>query len=311
MNKDENLNANLMGHMDYDKLIRQTELLAEQYPEIGISYIGATILDRAIPVLSLGNPKASKSVLYLGGLSGGDCVTSAMLFRFAADYFHFLQTGHRMYNVNLPYLFERRRIYIIPMLNCDGCTVRINGCGDNLLKDRLLSMNHGESDFRHWQANARGVDLRYNFSHGFHHHKAASQEKGTDFGGRWGYSGTAPESEPETASLCNHLRISLGASLLLSFHMDNNTLTYPCLEDPENPVPRLRTVGRLLSRMSCTSPEKKTEANGTVEDWFTGEFRHPAFSVGCRYPETDNTPDDSTKIYAYLRETLFCAPLLV
>ncbi len=311
MNKDENLNANLTGHMDYDKLIKQTELLSERYPQIEISYIGATILDRAIPVLSLGNPNASKSVMYLGGLSGGDCVTSALLFRFAADYFNFLQTGRRMYNVNLPYLFERRRIHIIPMLNCDGCTIRINGCGESLLKDRLLSMNNADPSFGSWQANARGVDLRYNFSAGFHNHKAESAAEGTDFGGRWGYGGTAPESEPETASLCNHLRISLGTSLLISFHMDNNALTYPYLENPETPIPRVRTVGRLLSRMSCTTPEKKTEAKGTVEDWFTNEFRRPAFSVGCRYPETENTLDDSVKIYAYLRETLFCAPLLV
>jgi len=304
MPNDENLNISLSCPMDYDKLIKQIELLSERHPDLQIGYIGATILDKAIPVLSLGNPNASKSVVYLGGLGAGDNVISAVLLRFVSDYFAFLQSGRRLYSVNLPYLSERRRIHVIPMLNCDGCTIRLNGCGENILKDRLLAMNNGEESFGAWCSNARGVDLRCNFPFGF-------QNRGADSGGRCGYSGTSPESEPETASLCNHLRINREPSLLLNFHMDNNDLTYPCQANPDNPIPRVRTVGRLLSRMSSTAMGKKAECMGTVEDWFLNEFRQPAFSLGCRYPDLENIADDSLKIYAYLREALFCAPLLV
>jgi len=311
MNKEDTFSAALGGQMDYEKMTEYIELLSERYPEMQVGYIGATILDKAIPVLTLGNPKASKSVMYLGGVGAGDSVTTAMLLRFVGDYFGFLQSGRRMYSVNLPYLFERRRIHIIPMLNCDGCNIRVHGCGENLLRDRLLSMNGGEESFGAWCSNARGVDLRRNYSVGFNNYKTEAIRGGMDSGGREGYCGTAPESEPESACLCNHLRINGTVSLLVNFSMDDNSLTYPCQDTPEGAVPRIRTVGRLLSRMSNTVPQKKTEPMGTAEDWFANEFRQPAFSLGCRYPDLENAPDDYIKIYAYLRETLFCAPLLV
>ncbi len=311
MNKTETISACLSGHMDYDRLIQTVELLSDRYSDLNLAYLGATILDKAIPVLTLGNPKASKSVVLLGGVGAGDSVISAVLLRFVNDYFEFLKNGRRLYSVNLPYLFERRRICVIPMLNCDGCTIRINGSGEHLLKDRLLSMNNGDSSFGSWFSNARGVDLRCNFSCGFHNHKADAIQKGTDSGGRHGYGGTSPESEPETASLCNYIRMNYGTSLLLRLHMDDNAMTYPCAENPESPVPRVRTVGRLLSRMASVQGKKKADPDGSAEDWFTNEFRQPGFSIGCRYPDLENTPDDYIKIYAYLRETLFCAPLLV
>ena len=311
MNKDETYPSCMNGSMDYDRLIQIIEQTAERYPDLEVGYIGATILDKAIPVLSLGNQRASKSVVYLGGIGAGDSVISAVLLRFVWDYLDFLKSGRRMYSVNLPYLFERRRIVVIPMLNCDGCSIRFNGCGEHLLKERLLSMNNGEEAFGEWYSNARGVDLRCNFSVGFQNRRTVSLRDGTDSGGRHGYGGTAPESEPETASMCNYIRMNRGTSLLLNLHMDDNWLTYPGQENSDGAVPRIRTVGRLLSRMSSTAAMKKAEAMGTVEDWFAEEFRQSAFSVGCRYPDLENTQDDYIKIYAYLRELLFSAPLLV
>ncbi len=305
------------GHLDYDKLIGQLSLLEGAYPALAVGYIGATILDRAIPMVTLGNPSASKSVLYLGGV-GGDSIPSAVLLRFICDYCEFLKSGRRMFSVNLPYLHANRRICVIPMLNCDGCSLRHRTSGSSpaegtdgaptaaeLMKERLLRMNEGSEDFGAWCANARGVDLRRNFPEGFGQggHDRAS------FGCRGGYCGTAPESEPETAALCNAVRMHHGTSLLLRLHTDDNALTLPAA--PAGAVPRIRTMGRLLSRMSGTQIVKKATADGAPEDWYAAVLRQPALAMGCRYPDTDGSPDDGVKIYAYLREVLFSAPLLI
>ncbi len=311
---------NLSGHMDYEKMIRHIALLEETYPDLSVTYIGATILDRAIPMLTLGNPAASKSVLYLGGVGGGDSATSALLLRFAGDYCEFLKSGRRMYSVNLPYLFANRRICVIPMLNCDGCSIRHNHGGDNcpafqLVRERLIRMNSGNAladtpsdtlpcdpptgdTFANWEANARGVDLRLNFSEGFGEGFAKPADA-PQFGAPTGYCGTSPESEPESASLCNAVRMHNGSALLLRLHMDDNTLTIPT--SPE-PIPRIRTVARILSRMSGTPTSRKPAPSGSPEDWFAANLRQPAFALGCHYPDTP---------YPYLRELLFTAPLLV
>lgn len=298
------------GHMDYAKLTDAVDALTKRYPELTTGYIGATILDKAIPILYLGNPNASRCIFYVGSIGAGDARTAAVLLRFVNDYFEFLRSGRRMYSVNLPYLHENRRICIIPMLNCDGCTIRENGSGDSILKDRLLAMNGLNPDFGQWDANARGVDLRYNFTPGFGNASCAA-----DTGGPSGYSGTAPESEPETASLCHCIRMVRNPSLLLHLHMDDNSLSCHTATRSTSgntaPVPRTRTLSRLIARMSGMTPKHRTEWEGTVSDWYTDEWNGPAFSLGCRYPGVGDSSDDYIKIYAFLREVLFSAPLLV
>jgi len=300
----------IQGHLDYEKMMQYIGVLSERYDDLNVSYIGATILDKAIPVLNLGNPRASKSILYVGGVGGADGAVSAVLLRFVNEYFEFLKNGRRMYSVSLPYLFENRRICVVPMLNCDGCTIYRNGCGDSILRDRLLGMN-GSEDFSEWYANARGVDLRRNFSAGFQVYKGEAAKKGVDIGGREGYCGTSPESEPETASLCNYIRMHNGTSMMLHLHMDDNRLTIPTFEEAEAIVPRSRTLARLLSHMSGTETERKSKPDATPVDWYITEYCRPAFALGCKYPDTDGSSDDYIKIYALIREVLFSAPLLV
>lgn len=305
LHKTEGPVVDFSAPMDYDALTEYIRILSERYPRLECGGIGATVAGRSIPVLSLGNPQAAKSVLYVGGVGAGDYPVAAVLLRFVNDYFEFLQSGRRMYSVSLPYLYERRRIYVVPMLNCDGCSLRLND-GDPRLpesfRERLVRMNGGSESFSGWEANARGVDLRRNFPVG----KAGRQESGEEDGASAGYSGIAPESEPETAALCNAVRIYGDVAITLRLHMDDDALL--CVAgDP--PVPRARTLGRLLSRMSGVALREAEEADGATE-WYAEEFRRPAFSIGCRYRGLEDSPDDYIKIYAFLKETLFSAPLL-
>lgn len=306
LHKTEGPVVDFSAPMDYDALTEYIRILSERYPRLECGVIGATVAGRSIPVLSLGNPQAAKSVLYVGGVGAGDYPVSAVLLRFVNDYFEFLQSGRRMYSVSLPYLYERRRIYVAPMLNCDGCSLRLNGIDSRLpelYRERLRRMNGGSDSFSSWEANARGVDLRRIF-------RVEKARRlfgdGAGDGAPAGYPGTTPESEPETAALCNAVRIYGDVAMTIRLHMDDDALLCSA-GDP--PISRARTLGRLLSRMSGVPLREAEEADGATE-WYAEEFRRPAFSIGCRYRGVETSPDDYIKIYAYLKEALFSAPLL-
>lgn len=292
---------------DYRTMVEYMGELCVKYPCLELGYIGTSVLDRPIPVITIGqnkHPQNSRGVLYLGGIHGTDLLTPGALLRFVYEYADSLHTGRRMYNVNLPYLFENRTIHVLPMLNPDGYEIRRYGAGDEVVHDRLIKQNGGD-DFRGWRGNARGVDLWRNFTD-CPERPADDEPICPD-----GTPGLSPESEPETAALCNYLRIFDDISGVISLHTAGSSIRY---FTADRYTPRSRTLARLLSRMTgCTiAPNAETEAGGSLTDWFIRELNKPAFECGCLVDETTDVTDPAqyAKVYTVFREAFFSAPLL-
>ena len=292
---------------DYRILTEILGELAVRHPFLEVSSLGTSVLDRPIPVVTLGRDPHSRSILYLGGIHPTDVMTPAALLRFVGEYADALETGKRLYNVSLPYLYENRTIRVVPMLNPDGYEIRRYGAADEVVRDRLLKQNGG-GNFSNWRGNARGVDLWRNFTE--------CPETITDDETVCppGTAGLSPESEPETSALCNYLRIMDGTAAVLSFHMDGNRLR--SFSGDYSPT-RSRTLARLLSRMTgCPTepvPQTPSESGGSLTDWFIREQNRPAFEFGCRTDETVDpaNPEDYRTVYAAFREALFSAPLMI
>ena len=303
---------------DYRTLVEILGEIAVRHPAVELGSVGTTILDRSIPVVTIGRSRHSRSVLYLGGIHPTDRVTPAVLLRFISEYAEFLDIGKSAYNVNLPYLYEHRTIHILPMLNPDGYEILHSGVSDEthaVVHDRLLRQNGG-TDFRNWRGNARGVDLWRNFT------DCPEQTSDDETVCPQGTPGLSPESEPETASLCSYLRIFDEITAVLSLHTLGSSIR---LSSADLCIPRSRTVGRLLSRMTgCpldpfpmpqtaaqTSPG--TGSGGSLTDWFLREQAKPAFECGC-LGDGDVDPADPAdyfKVYTAFREAFFSAPLLI
>lgn len=292
---------------DYRTLVEYLGELTVRHSALELGFLGTTVLDRPIPVVTIGQNKYNHSVLYLGGIHPTDLLTPAVLLRFLSEYAEFLDTGKRMYNVNLPYLFENRTIHIVPMLNPDGYEIRRYGAADEVVRERLLKQNGGD-DFRKWRGNARGVDLWRNFT------ECPEQPSDDETICRQGTAGLSPESEPETAALCSYLRIFEEISTVLSLHTIGSGIRY---FTSDLYPPRSRTLARLLSRMTgCTPdtiPQTPAESGGSLTDWFIRERNKPAFECGCMVDEDINAddPEEYIKVYAAFREALFSAPLLI
>lgn len=267
---------------------------------VHVTVMGESVMGRSIPIITLGEHRESRGVLYVGGMHGTDLYTPAVLLRFVRDYADYLEAGKRIYSVSMPYLYASRTIHVVPMLNPDGYAIRRVGVSDIPIGDRLTEQNGG-GDFSGWQYNARGIDLAENFCH---------------IGAVPETAGLRAESEPEVSALCRYIRMAENGvigqlELGMELHTDGTSMR--CVSGDVT-APRSKTIARLLSRMTGCMPEKDSDTGGSLTDFFLHEIGRPAFSCGCLDDggkESGSAADEYLRIYAAFREALFSAPLLI
>ena len=186
--------------LDHLALMEHLNTMSERYPFLGITSIGESIMGRMLPLITLGS--GEKAVLYVGTHGGTEWSTALFLLRFLNELCELYQNEGSAFRYSVKYLLATRTLYFVPMLNPDGVDYHIHGVPeDHVLYERLQSMNGGQDDFRTWQANARGVDLRHNYPYGFSEYRAQAISHGIDGGAPRGYCGEMPESEPEVGML--------------------------------------------------------------------------------------------------------------
>ena len=276
--------------VEYEFLINCLNALSLKYPEVTLGTLGVSVMGRDIPVITLGGRKSSPGVMYVGGYRADDVVTPAVLLRFISDYAQYLESGRRMYSVNMPYLYGMRTIHIVPMLNPDGYVIRREGVEDIPNAEALREKNGGE-DFSSWKYSARGVDLSRSFS--------VSGTVGGEF---------ACANDPETSALTRYVGMgSVGVfgeiKLALSLLCEGGGIRY---RSRRNSAPRAKTIGRLLERMTGDEIDEGELLKGGFSEWFVSQINRPAFDIGCA-----GAADDYVTLYATLREVLFSSPLLI
>lgn len=293
--------------MTHTDMMESLDRLCEQYPFIGITTLGESILGRSLPLITLG--EGERSVLYIGAHSGSDPQSTALLFRFLQEFCEQYQMGGRMYQYSLPYLFSARTIYILPMLNPDGVEYHINGImSEHILYERVCAMNGGSDDLHDWQANARGVDLNHNYNYEFASYKKQEASLGILGGAPCGFSGESPESEPEIGTLCNFLRYRGDIRAVLSLHPGKEKNAKIVYTAGKKTAPRSLALGKAISRMTGypLAPYDGWESVGGMSAWCIDELGIPAYSIACSGEESD-----SFRSYATLRETLFTLPTMI
>ncbi|MBQ7337255.1 MAG: M14 family metallocarboxypeptidase [Clostridia bacterium] len=296
--------------MDHARMMQYLECFRERYSFLDIQNLGSSVLGKNIPLISLGQGK--KCVLYVGAHHGMEWITTILLLRFINEYAESYRTGRHIYSVYLPYLFRQRRILIVPMLNPDGVDYVINGVAQsNPLRERLIKMNGGSTDFSQWQANGRGVDLNHNYNADFEEYRAYAAQSGISEGAPSRYCGENAESEPETGYLCNYLRYAqndIGA--ILSFHTQGEEIYY---SSRGITTPRSLPLARILSRLTSyklTTPEGHAAYSGLL-DWCVQKMNIPAFTLECGKGTNPLPQELYFCIYAAIRELLFETPQLI
>ena len=293
---------------DYRTMIEFIKIMEERYDFLKVTCIGESVLAKKIYMLSLGNEKAEKSVLYVGAHHGAEWITTLILLRLVNEMCEYFKTSKHPFGINLNSLFSSRCIHIIPMLNPDGVDIQLNGVKEgNILYDRLMKMSGG--DFSKWQANARGVDLNHNYNYGFCEYKKLEIVNGIA-AGKSRYSGECPLSEPETSALASFLAYDNSVEMILTLHSAGEVIYCGNIDKAQSRSKIIAKKLSLLSGYEVSEPEGLASFGG-LTDWFTEKYKKPSYTIECGKGETPIHQSKYFEIYAMIREMLMTAPLLI
>ncbi len=293
---------------DHAALMERVHHLADTYPFVTLSYIGTSILDRAIPILHIGN--GSRRVLYVGAHHGMEWITSLVLTQFSEELCEVIGAKRRICGIYPCDLLSGYTLSIVPMLNPDGVEYQIHGVSeDNPLRARLLEMNGDSADFSAWQANARGVDLNHNYNAGFEEYKKIEKEQGIKKGAPTRYSGECAESEPEVAALCNFIRFLAPWRGVMTLHTQGEEIFAPPCDGSNKNVVTARRLSELtgyrLSRADGLA------AYGGMSDWCAEKLSIPSFTMECGRGKNPLPITQTSSIYATMRAALFLFPTIL
>ena len=295
--------------LSYAEMIERLNHLQKSHQDMSFSYIGESVLGRAIPLVTLGERMAQKSVLYVSTHHANENICTSVLLNFIEEYLNAYERNSQMYQINLKYLFKMRKIHIVPMLNPDGVEYRLNGIDENNpIKERIIAYNGG-NDFSRWSSNGRGVDLNHNYDAYFDEYKEIEKAEGTT-SGKAKYSGEYAESEPEVSSLANFIRYnSEEIEGIITLHTQGEEIYYKS----KNIVPpRSEHIGKIISRLTGykLSQVKGSSSMGGLTDWFIKEYKKPSFTLECGVGENPLSASQLMSIYSRLKEILFTFPIL-
>ena len=281
--------------LTYKELLDRLNELQKNYQGMTVSYIGQSVFEKGIPIVTLGDKTAQKSVLYVATHNATENLCTSVLLNFIEEYLCAYERYAQMYQINIRYLHKMRKIYIVPMLNPDGVEYRLNGVGaDNPIKERLIAQNEGSEDFSLWSKNGRGIDLGRNYC----------EFQNRLIGAKGGVE--CINNEPETTALMNFIRYNAGEiEGAVSLYSPGEKIYYR-LKDV---VPkRAEHLARLISRSTGYSLSE-TEGEG-FEKWFIKEFDKPAYTLKCGSGENPLPTSQLMPIYSKLKEALFTFPIL-
>ena len=276
----------------YEAMISETNFIMEKYSFVSVTGLCDSILGRTIPIISIGEGKTN--VFYIGGEFASDSLTPFLLMKFVRDISSLYSERASVFGFPVEYILKNYKFTVLPMLNPDGREYCIYGVDNaNPIKDRLIAMNNGESDFKSWRGNARGVLLSCNY----------------------GVEETEYELEQEVGSLCNYLKYGLTPDMIFVFSgsIEQKDQIYYADGEVEN-----KSAIALSQMSSIKRSFRKTEKPELLlADWAIANLNCRAFSIELEILGRSGSISKNglaedlyfTK-YAALRKLLFCSPLL-
>ena len=282
-----------------ENIKKYIKTISKEHPCSKTFFIGKSVLGRKIPVLSLGKP--SGSLLFVGATHGSEWLTALVLFRFFDEVCSAFEHGKTLCGINIGPALAKRGFCVIPVLNPDGTEINLNG-----KKGALSSGNHIErlskGDYRHWNANAKGVDLNHNFGAGWDLLHEEERKNGIFGPAPKQYGGPKAFSEPETRAVCGFCS-TFDVKQLYSFHSQGEEIYW--YYGTKTPI-----ISRDIAEefaFACgykTAFPKEMASHGGLKDWYIEKFGRPGFTVEIGLGENPLPLSDLDEIYNKLRPAL-------
>ena len=232
--------------------------------------IGKTVLNRKIPVLTVGN--RDQWTLFAAATHGSEWLTALCALRFFEEVCEEAEKG----SGKTAGAIARRGLAVIPVLNPDGAEISIRGAkGAKNAGQRIERLSGG--DFIHWNANARGVDLNHNFDAGWELLRKMERKAGIFGPSPRQYGGPCPFSEPESRAVGGFCR-TFCVERLYALHSQGEEIYW--YYGPKTPF-RSREIAKELADVSgyTVAMPEGLASHGGLKDWFIEEFGRPGFTL--------------------------------
>lgn len=253
----------------YAKMVNDLASLIQVYPFVGKSSIGASVLGKEIPGLSIG--KGDKQVNYNGSFHANEWITTSVIMTFINDYLLALTNQTSIRGLEVYPLYQQTMLSIVPMVNPDGVDLVLNELPPEPWLSRVTEWNNDSSDFSDWKANIRGVDLNDQFPAEWE----LERERNPKVPGPRDYGGESPLSEPEAIAMAN-LTKKDDYAMVLAFHTQGEVIYwgFQNLEPPESKV-----IVEEFARVSGYEPVQTIDSYAGYKDWFIQDWRRPGFTI--------------------------------
>ena len=261
--------------IDYTYIQNTIWQIKALYPAVRVNRIGKSVVGRSIYAIEIGRASAPAS-LFIGTLIGRDLYTGELLLTWFSKVAKAVIDGEKIDGVPSTELIRRNKIVVIPFVNPDGreiCERGAHCAGVDSGKIKRLS----KGDTSRWNANARGVDIRYNFDFRFAVRKKLQQAKGIYSSCGEGYCGPYPESEPETIAITEYCR-KQPINQAFCLYPGNGGIYWRSCGCNAQLAEKQATIMGVVADYEVEASVGCAVDSG-FRNWFCANFRKPAFDI--------------------------------
>jgi g-D-glutamyl-meso-diaminopimelate peptidase len=252
-----------------DILVKQIKALKKLYPFISVDTIGTSVLGKPIQEIRIG--KGLKKVHMNASFHANEWITTMVLMNLVNHYL--ISIAHRLpiRGIDTINLYNETELSIVPMVNPDGVDLVLNGPPTSR-QDEVMNINEGSSEFVHWKANIRGVDLNNQFPANWEIEQKRKEPKSP---APRDYPGESSLSEPEAIAMADLMRNNQ-FDRILAFHTQGEEFYwgYEGCEPPESEV-----LAKEFERVSGYKAIRNVDSHAGFKDWYIQEFKKPGFTL--------------------------------
>ncbi len=296
------INATDYEYLEIKKII---DRLLDTYAFLKCRSIGRSCAGRDIFCLQIGN--ADEYVLYAAAIHGSEHITCNIALRFAEEVCEALLTGTEIAGLDARRALYGRGLLIVPLVNPDGCEISVKGeSGAGYMAGKIRRLCNG--DFKHWNANIRGVDINHNFNAGWEELHTLERDAGIFGPAPTRFGGFSPESEPETLALTELCRKE-NIRHVVALHTQGEVIywTYG-----DRQPKRSAKMAEIMAAESGYALEVPTglSVGGGFKDWFINEFSRPGFTLEIGKGQNPLPIGTLPRLYSQVREPLVLAAIM-
>lgn len=254
----------------YEDMTRDLKEIAWKYRgKASLRSLGTSEDGRNIWCLRIGNASAGKKVVIDAGIHAREWLNPLMIMRKSEE----ILRQYPDYKTAL----NRVCVYVVPMINPDGITISQYGF-DAIRSPKLRKIcKKTKASARTWKANARGVNLNFNFPGGWNQKNKSKKPDGIT------YPGKKAASEKETRVMMSFINSLSGIRGALNYHSTGSILYWnynvegtPALYSRQKELAEKVnsfTHYRLMPKSISTDP------NGGFGDWLIYNKKIPNVTV--------------------------------